>query len=102
MSDEVRVWIEHNLCTGDGLCVQYAPDVFEFDDAGVAHVKSEPEGPLLTEVGASANVPPAFASTSSTLPTDARETASTSPGSLTVSRLPARTPSQVAHVHTHD
>lgn len=57
MSEEVRVWIEHDLCTGDGLCVQYAPDIFEFDDAGVAHVKSDPDGPLLTEEGASANVP---------------------------------------------
>ncbi len=57
MSDEVRVWIEHDLCTGDGLCVQLAPDVFEFDGEGVAHVKSDPAGPLLTEAGASARVP---------------------------------------------
>ncbi|AZG45865.1 ferredoxin [Gordonia insulae] len=57
MNEDVRVWIEHNLCTGDGLCVQLAPDVFEFDDAGVAHVKSSAAGPLLTEEGASADVP---------------------------------------------
>jgi hypothetical protein len=37
MSDEeVRVWIEQKLCTGDGLCTQYAPDVFEFGGDGLA------------------------------------------------------------------
>lgn len=57
MSDEVRVWIEHHLCTGDGLCVQYAPEVFEFDEAGVAHVKDIADGKLLTSQGAQADVP---------------------------------------------
>jgi ferredoxin len=45
----VRVWIEQKLCTGDGLCVQYAPDVFQFGDDGLAYVKDSPEGELLTE-----------------------------------------------------
>ena len=57
MSDEVKVWIEHDLCTGDGLCTQLAPDVFEFDEEGIAHVKNSADGPLLTEAGATANVP---------------------------------------------
>ncbi len=38
-TDELQVWIEQDLCTGDGLCVQYAPDVFEFDIDGLAYVK---------------------------------------------------------------
>lgn len=57
MSEEVRVWIEQKLCTGDGLCVQYAPDVFEFGDDGLAYVKREAEGELLQEHGEQADVP---------------------------------------------
>ena len=30
-SATLEVWIDQQLCTGDGLCVQYAPEVFEFD-----------------------------------------------------------------------
>jgi ferredoxin len=36
---ELEVWIDQELCTGDGLCVQYAPEVFEFDVDGLAYVK---------------------------------------------------------------
>lgn len=57
MSEDVRVWIEQKLCTGDGLCVQYAPDVFEFGDDGLAYVKREAEGELLKEHGEQADVP---------------------------------------------
>ena len=40
MTDEpLRVWVDQDLCTGDGLCVQYAPEVFEFDVDGLAYVK---------------------------------------------------------------
>lgn len=34
-----RVWIDQNLCTGDGLCVEIAPDVFQMHDDGLAYVK---------------------------------------------------------------
>ncbi|MET7335374.1 ferredoxin [Nonomuraea sp. NPDC005650] len=57
MSDEVRVWIDQHLCTGDGLCVQYAPEVFEFGGDGLAYVKNSEEQELLTAEGAQANVP---------------------------------------------
>lgn len=57
MSEEVRVWIDQDLCTGDGLCVQYAPEVFEFGDDGLSYVKQEAEGELLTAQGAQADVP---------------------------------------------
>ncbi|MFC4501571.1 MULTISPECIES: ferredoxin [Streptomyces] len=56
MSDEVRVWIDQKLCTGDGLCTQYAPDVFEFGDDGLAYVKSAADGELLTSEGSQADV----------------------------------------------
>ena len=35
----MKVWIDQDLCTGDGLCVQLAPQVFEFDVDGLAYVK---------------------------------------------------------------
>ena len=35
----LKVWIDQDLCTGDGLCVQYAPEVFEMDLDGLAYVK---------------------------------------------------------------
>ena len=48
--------MDQGLCTGDGLCVQYAPEVFEFDIDGLAYVKND-EGELLTASGAQADVP---------------------------------------------
>jgi ferredoxin len=40
--------VDQHLCTGDGLCVQYAPEVFEFDIDGLAYVKNEAGQMLLT------------------------------------------------------
>jgi len=37
----VRVWIEQDYCTGDGLCEELCPDVFQMGDDGVAHVRDE-------------------------------------------------------------
>jgi ferredoxin len=45
------VWVDQDLCTGDGLCVQLAPEVFEFDIDGLAYVKDD-SGELLTSKGA--------------------------------------------------
>ncbi len=56
MSDSLRVWIDQELCTGDGLCVQYAPEVFEFDVDGLAYVK-DGEGELLTASESRTDVP---------------------------------------------
>jgi ferredoxin len=53
---ELRVWIDQDLCTGDGLCVQYAPEVFEFDVDGLAYVK-DATGQLLATAAARADVP---------------------------------------------
>lgn len=55
-SDELQVWVDQDLCTGDGLCVQYAPEVFEFDVDGLAYVKDD-AGELLQSPGARARVP---------------------------------------------
>jgi ferredoxin len=56
VSEALRVWIDQELCTGDGLCVQYAPEVFEFDVDGLAYVK-DAEGELLSSPRARADVP---------------------------------------------
>ena len=50
------VRVDQDLCTGDGLCVQLAPTVFEFDVDGLAYVK-DASGSLLTEPGARVPVP---------------------------------------------
>lgn len=55
-TDAVEVWIDQDLCTGDGICAQYAPDVFELDIDGLAYVKGE-DGALRAEAGAAVPVP---------------------------------------------
>jgi ferredoxin len=35
----VKVWIDQDLCTGDGLCAEIAGDVFEMHSDGLAYVK---------------------------------------------------------------
>lgn len=55
-STALRVRVDQDLCTGDGLCVQLAPEVFEFDVDGLAYVKGE-DGELRTEPGATIPVP---------------------------------------------
>ena len=34
----VRVWIDQDLCTGDGLCVDHCPDVFVLLEDGISYV----------------------------------------------------------------
>lgn len=53
---ELQVWIDQELCTGDGLCVQYAPEVFEFDVDGLAYVK-DAAGDLKLAAGVRVDVP---------------------------------------------
>jgi ferredoxin len=35
----MRVWIDQDLCTGDGLCEEIAPAVFVLLDDGLAYVR---------------------------------------------------------------
>jgi ferredoxin len=55
-ADELQVWVDQKLCTGDGLCVQYAPEIFEFDVDGLAYVKDD-SGKLQLVEGAQVGVP---------------------------------------------
>lgn len=54
--EALEVWIDQDLCTGDGICVEYAPEVFELDIDGLAYVKS-PDDELLQDKGATTPVP---------------------------------------------
>ena len=36
----MKVWIDQDLCTGDGLCEEIAPAVFTLLDDGLAYVKA--------------------------------------------------------------
>lgn len=50
----MKVWIDQDLCTGDGLCEEIAPDVFTLLDDGLAYVKQGDE--VLSEPGGSASL----------------------------------------------
>jgi ferredoxin len=35
----LRVWIDQDLCTGDGLCMDHVPEVFILLEDGIAYVR---------------------------------------------------------------
>jgi len=37
----MRVWIDQDLCTGDGLCTDHCPDVFVLLEDGISYVRDE-------------------------------------------------------------
>ena len=37
----MKVWIDQDLCTGDGLCEEICPQVFTLLDDGLAYVKDD-------------------------------------------------------------
>lgn len=39
----MRVWIDQDLCTGDGLCVDHCHDVFTLLEDGIAYVVEDDE-----------------------------------------------------------
>lgn len=43
-----RVYIDQDTCTGDGLCVEICPPVFDMWDDGLAYVK-DPGTPFLDD-----------------------------------------------------
>ena len=45
----MKVWIDQDLCTGDGLCEEIAPDVFTLLDDGLAYVVED--GNVLSDAG---------------------------------------------------
>ncbi len=66
----IKVWIDQDLCTGDGLCAEICPSVFEMADDGLAYVKeaswptiyskdgkTASDEPILQMAGGTASVP---------------------------------------------
>lgn len=51
MAHTLKVWIDQDLCTGDGLCQDHAPDVFVMLEDGIAYVKQD--GVALNDPGGS-------------------------------------------------
>ena len=50
----MKVWIDQDLCTGDGLCEEICPSVFTLLDDGLAYVKQADA--VLNEPGGSAQM----------------------------------------------
>jgi ferredoxin len=50
----MRVWIDQDLCTGDGLCVDHCPDVFVQLEDGIAYVAED--GSALNDPGGSGSL----------------------------------------------
>lgn len=50
----MRVWIDQDLCTGDGLCLDHCPDVFTQLEDGIAYVKEG--GQTLNDPGSSGSL----------------------------------------------
>ncbi|MEL7208506.1 MAG: ferredoxin [Actinomycetota bacterium] len=60
MSGQLRVWIDQDLCTGDGICTDHAPAVFTILEDGIAYCREGDR--VLNDPGGSAElaiVPPA-------------------------------------------
>ena len=45
------VWIDQDLCTGDGLCTDHCPDVFVLLDDGISYVRDVPSGVVASDPG---------------------------------------------------
>ncbi|GAC1597513.1 MAG: hypothetical protein NVS3B21_22200 [Acidimicrobiales bacterium] len=37
----MRVWIDQDLCTGDGLCTDHCPELFVLLDDGISYVHDD-------------------------------------------------------------
>lgn len=47
----MRVWIEQDLCTGDGLCNDYCFDVFRLQEDGISYVRDASTGETMSDPG---------------------------------------------------
>ena len=50
----MRVWIDQDLCTGDGLCVDHCHDVFTLLEDGIAYVVED--GSVQNDPGSSGSL----------------------------------------------
>ena len=54
---KIKVWIDQDLCTGDGICAEICPSVFQMHDNGLAYVKEANWPTLSGPDGSSGNEP---------------------------------------------
>jgi ferredoxin len=54
----MRVWIDQDLCTGDGLCTDHAPTVFVLLEDGISYVQEA--GAVLNDPGGAGSVATVF------------------------------------------
>jgi ferredoxin len=47
----MHVWIDQDLCTGDGLCTDHCPDVFVLLDDGISYVRDATIGLVANDPG---------------------------------------------------
>ncbi|MDY7105638.1 MAG: ferredoxin [Actinomycetota bacterium] len=45
----MKVWIDQDLCTGDGICTDHCPEVFRILEDGIAYVVED--GEVLNDPG---------------------------------------------------
>ena len=48
----LRVWIDQDLCTGDGLCTDHCPDLFVLLEDGISYVVDPGRGVMNDPGGA--------------------------------------------------
>ena len=51
----MRVWVDQDLCTGDGLCTDHCPDVFMLLEDGLSYVR-DPTGRPCNDPGGRASM----------------------------------------------
>lgn len=51
----MRVWIDQDLCTGDGLCTDHCPEMFMLLEDGLSYVR-DPLGHPLNDPGCRASI----------------------------------------------
>lgn len=51
---QLKVWIDQDLCTGDGICTDHAPEVFRILEDGIAYVVED--GQVLNDPGGAASL----------------------------------------------
>lgn len=53
----LHVWIDQDLCTGDGLCTDHCPDLFVLLEDGISYVIG-PDGQALNDPGGADSLAP--------------------------------------------
>ena len=47
----MRVWVDQDLCTGDGLCTDHCPDIFVLLEDGISYVCDVVTGSVVHDPG---------------------------------------------------